>query len=387
MSENFYRETWAEIDLDAVEHNVRRMKQHLPEGTQLMAVVKADGYGHGAEPVARTALEAGATWLGVALLDEAIALRKAGVHAPILVLGWTRPQDVDLAARHHISLTVFQKEWLEEASRCYKDASPVFFHIKCDTGMGRIGVRTPEELSEVVRALQADSRFVAEGFFTHFATADEADEAYFRRQYQRFVDMTEQLKSLGINPNLIHCANSAAALKYPEKMFNMVRYGIAMYGLSPSPEMKDRLPFELKEAFTLKSRLVHVKLIEPGEGVSYGVAFRAAEPTWVGTVPIGYADGWQRALSGKASVLVAGKRCPIIGRICMDQLMIALDGPVPVGELVTLIGEDGAERIGIDDIAVMLGTINYEIPCMISKRVPRIYFKNGKIVRTANLIL
>lgn len=387
MSDIYYRETWAEINLDAIEENVQNMRRHLPEHVQIMAVVKADGYGHGAVQTARTALQSGATWLGVALLDEAIALRQAGIDAPILVFGWTRPTDVQAAARNNISLTVYQKEWIEEAAKHYEGNAPVFLHLKMDTGMGRIGVKTEEELKGLVTALKADPRMIAEGVFTHFATADENDRTYYDKQYQLFVQMLDRLKAMDVTPNIVHCGNSAASLKYPDKMFNMVRFGISMYGMSPSNEMKPMLPFELKPAFSLYSRLIHAKEIEAGEAIGYGATYKAEKRMWVGTVPIGYADGWLRGLSGKASVLIKGKYFPIIGRICMDQLMCELDEGYPVGEKVTLIGRDGGKQITSDDIAAHLETINYEVTCMISKRVPRLYFKNGKIIHTSNPLL
>lgn len=379
---NYYRDTWAEIDLDAISSNVKALKQHLPQETQIMAVVKANAYGHGAYEVAREALESGATWLGVALLDEAIQLREQGIKVPILVLGWTRPEDLDVASDYHVSLTVFQKEWLEEAKAHYTKKAPVFFHIKLDTGMGRIGIRTKEELKGFASELQAEPRFIAEGVYTHFATADEADLTYFQAQNDRFERFLTALTDMDIKPNLIHTANSATALRKETHLYNMVRFGISMYGLSPSLELKSSLPFELKEAFTLHSRFVHVKRISKGETVGYGATYQADHEVWVGTIPVGYADGWLRKLTGM-DILVSGKRMPIIGRICMDQMMCELDQPFPVGEKVTLIGGG----LSIDEIAQKLGTINYEIPCMINERVPRIYFKNGKKQSVRNALL
>ncbi|WEG12530.1 alanine racemase [Pullulanibacillus sp. KACC 23026] len=378
----YYRDSWAEINLDAIYQNVNHIKQHLPSQTLVMAIVKANGYGHGAVEVAETALEAGATWLGVALLDEALVLRKQGIKAPILVLGWTRPEDIHIASDYSISLTVFQNEWLLEARRLYQGENPVFLHIKCDTGMGRIGVRTKEELADVVKIIQEEPRFILEGAFTHFATADEPDPAFFHEQERSFKDFVDYFNELGVQPNVIHAANSAAALKKEGNLYNMVRYGIAMYGLSPSPAMKEQLPFKLEESFSLYSKLVHVKRIAEGETVGYGATYKAKKETWIGTLPIGYADGWLRRLSG-SDVLIDGKRVPIIGRICMDQLMLELDRPYPIGTTVTLIGKD----IPIDEIADRLETINYEVPCMINERIPRIYLKNGKKVKEKNPIL
>jgi len=383
----FYRDTWVEVNLDAIRLNIKHLKEHILDTTQIMAVVKADAYGHGAYQVACEALSSGATWLGVALLDEALSLRQKGIKAPILVLGWTRPLDIAIAAEHNISLTIFQAEWLKQAREHYHSKGPVFLHIKCDTGMGRIGLRGEEEVVAVVDELRVDARFIVEGIYTHFATADENESSYFNKQYQRFYTMLTQLIDRGINPNLVHCANSATALKHPDKLFNMVRYGIAMYGLSPSEEMNAALPFSLQQAFTLKTSLIHVKQIETGEFVGYGATFKATKPTWIGTLPIGYADGWLRRLAEQATVLVKGRRFPIVGRICMDQVMIWLDASYPIGEEVTLIGSDGSEYISVDEISRYLGTINYEVPCTINHRVPRLYFKNGEKVATMNPII
>lgn len=389
MEMPFYRDTWVEIDLDAVEQNVANMKRRLPSDMVMMAVVKANGYGHGALEVAKTALEAGAEWLAVALLDEAVALRKNGIDAPILVLGPIRATDIVVAAKYHISLTVFQPEWVEQASQGYQSEEPVFFHIKCDTGMGRIGIRRSDEAKALVEQIKKDERFVIEGAFTHFSTADEDDATYFEKQYHQFETMIGWLAEYGIHPNIIHCGNSAATLKYPaakRNLFNMVRYGVAMYGMSPSPEMKDHLPFELKPAFSLHSRLTHVKKVEAGAAISYGAMYHAPDAEWIGTVPIGYADGWIRALGG-ADVLIGGKRCPIVGRICMDQLMCRLPREIAVGTEVTLIGQDGKNEITADDLAEKLQTINYEVTCMISPRVPRIYFRNETKVKVDNPVL
>ncbi|MFC7394900.1 alanine racemase [Scopulibacillus cellulosilyticus] len=388
MTAPYYRDTWVEVDLDAIESNVKNMRTYLPKNTQLMAVVKANGYGHGAVEVAETALGTGADWLAVAFLDEAIELRLAGIEAPILVLGRVRPEDVPIAARYHISLTVYQTEWLEQAMNFYQKNDPVFLHVKLDTGMGRLGIRDEESLSRFVRKLKEDSRFVLEGAYTHFATADEEDESYFEEQYKRFQTALSWLKSDGVNPNIIHCGNSAASLKHPEKMFNLVRFGISMYGLSPSPSMKHKLPFQLKEAFSLYSRLTHVKKVEPDEAISYGATYRTAGYEWIGTAGIGYADGWHRRLQEQHNqVIVNGERCPVIGRICMDQLMCRLKSEVPAGTKITLIGTDKNECITIDEIAEQLGTINYEIPCMINERVPRIYLKNKEIIKIKNPLI
>lgn len=386
---SFYRETWADIDLDAVTSNVRNMKKRIPEDVALMAVVKANAYGHGALQVAHAALKCGAEWLAVALLDEALALRKQGIEAPILVLSPIPPQHAGLAANYHITLTVSDQEWVSQAQKSYKVEEPVFLHISCDTGMGRIGIRNKEEAAALVHEIGLDQHFVIEGMFTHFATADQEDEAYFNEQYTRFEMMVDWIHELGVNPAVIHCGNSATTLKYPAEkrhLFNMVRYGIAMYGLSPSPEMARQLPFPLKKVLSLHSRLAYVKKIKAGSFVGYGATYQAAEDEWIGTVPVGYADGWLRGLSG-TDVLIDGQRCPIVGRICMDQFMCRLPHTYPEGTEVTLIGENGDKEITADARARQLQTINYEITCTIHPRIPRVYWKNGKKIEMSNPIL
>ena len=380
---NFYRNTWVEIDLDAIFNNVQEMKSHLQDNVDIIAVVKANGYGHGDVQVAKTALEAGATYLAVAFLDEALTLRKKGITAPILVLGASRPQDLEIAAKNQLTLTVFQAEWLREAKQNYELDASISFHLKMDSGMGRIGIRDEVELNEIVKMIQDDARFSLQGVYTHFATADEKNVTYFNQQYERFLEMLDWFSS---KPKMIHCANSATGLRFPSKVFNVVRFGIAMYGLTPSIEIKDSLPFQLSEAFSFHSRLVHVKKVSAGEKISYGTTYTAEKDEWIGTVPVGYADGWIRKLQN-FDVLINGKRAQIIGRICMDQFMIRLNEKLPYGTKVTLIGCQKNECNSIDEVAKYLDTINYEISCMISYRVPRMFLKNMSIIEVSNAVL
>jgi alanine racemase len=380
----FFRDTWVEIDLDNLYKNVQNIKHHLPEDVTMFAVVKANAYGHGDVQTARTALKAGAGGLAVAFLDEAISLRENGIDAPILVLGATRAEDAYLAVNHDISLTVFDYGWLESARGFMeKEDGKLNIHIKCDTGMGRIGVRNAADLQKVEMFIRQEGKFHLEGVFTHFATADELDTEYFDRQLKVFEEM---LSVLSERPKYIHSSNSAATLSHPESHFNAVRAGIAMYGLSPSTEMKSILPFPLEQVFSLHSRVVQVKELQAGEKVSYGATYETKKDEWIGTLPIGYADGWLRKLQGQ-EVLVNGRRAPIVGRICMDQCMISLPEEVKSGTKVTLIGRQGEDFISMDEIAGKLDTINYEIPCIISNRVPRIYIKNGEPVEVSNQLL
>lgn len=383
MEEYFYRDTWVEVDLDCISENVAAVKNLLPADVAIFAVVKANAYGHGDDQVAKTALAAGAVYLAVAFMDEAIALRNKGITAPILVLGATRPQDVKVASKYNITLTVFQEEWLHEAEKYLPQEAKVLVHIKVDTGMGRIGVRSSEELKAIEKVLSHDERFFLEGIFTHFATADELDTSYFEQQLSRFEKIISVLEK---QPKYIHSSNSAAAIRFPKAYFNAVRLGIAMYGLTPSPEMEQEIPFPLKEAFSLKAKVVHVKRLPKGEKVSYGATYESEDEEWIGTIPIGYADGWIRKLQGQ-EVLVDGGRSPIVGRICMDQCMIRLPEQVPLGTTVTLIGSGGDDMISVNEIAAKLETINYEVTCMIAKRVPRLYKQGGKIVELKNYLL
>jgi len=378
LKDEFYRHTWAEIQLDAIEENLKAIRKVLPPSTSIMAVVKANGYGHGALETAEVALETGAELLGVALLDEALYLRKNGIRAPILVLGHCPPEYAPIAAKHSISLTVYQKDWLLQAKKVL--SKPVAIHIKVDTGMGRIGVQTEEELFELLTELNLSDSFIFEGIFTHFAKADSKDTEYYQTQLERFLRTLEVVKE---KPRWIHASNSAASLLHETGQFNLARIGIAMYGLTPSPEIADILPVKLQGALSLHSTLIHVKKVPKGAKISYGCTYEAEEEEWIGTIPIGYADGWIRALQGQ-EVLVNGLRAPIVGRICMDQCMVKLPGKMPIGTKVTLIGKSGHEEITVDEIAKKLGTINYEVACMISSRIPRIYKRGEQIVKIKN---
>ncbi|WP_342501250.1 alanine racemase [Bacillus sp. FSL W7-1582] len=381
----FYRDTWAEINLSAIKHNVSHMKDHIGQNVQLMAVVKANAYGHGDIEVTRAALKAGADVLAVAFLDEAISLRNKGIKAPILVLGAVPSEYVKVAVRYNVIMTAYSIDWLREVVKVMKGqmGQPIRFHLKIDSGMNRLGVKTIEQVSEVKELVHDHSFLQLEGVFTHFATADEKDENYFGMQVDTFKTL---LQPLHTDKLLIHCANSAAGLRFKDTLFNMVRFGISMYGLSPSEEIKDELPFQLEEALSLHTKLAHVKPIQKGESVSYGATYTANQDTWIGTIPIGYADGWIRKLAG-TEVLVGGKRRKIAGRVCMDQFMVDLKKDIPAGEPVVLIGTQGEDRISVDEIAKRLETINYEITCSVGYRVPRVYIEDGERVHVRNPLL
>lgn len=383
MDSAFYRDTWAEINLDHIYENVRMMRSFLNEEVKLCAVVKANGYGHGDIEVAQTALEAGADFLAVALLDEAISLRRKGITKSILVLGAIRASDAYVAAEHNISVTVFNNDWLLEVVKSLPENLTLSVHIKCDTGMGRLGYKTEKQIGQAEQIIQQSNALTLEGMYTHFATADEIDETYFNRQLKKFTDMVAILKE---KPPIIHSGNSAASLRYRHAWFNAIRMGISMYGLSPSMEIKDRLPFPLKEALSLHTKIVYVKKIEANESVSYGATYTANQEEWIATLPIGYADGWLRKLQGQ-EVLIEGERMPIVGRICMDQCMVRLPKYYPEGTKVTLIGVEKESSITVDEIAGKLDTINYEVACMIGQRIPRVYKRHGEISSIRNGLL
>lgn len=367
--EKLYRKTWAEIDLEAIQYNIKEIKKQIPEETKIFAVVKANGYGHGAIPVAKSALEAGANYLAVALLEEALELRKAGIDAPILVFGYVPPEVAPIAAKYRITLTVFQLEWLESVN-ADKLPHKLNFHLKLDTGMGRLGLQTKEEISQFIKVLQKKQRIHLTGVYTHFATADDLALSLFIKQKKKFKKLLNHLQGLYFKDLCIHWSNSAAAIREPDQTFNAIRFGIAMYGLYPSTAVHKLKTISLKEAFSLHSELVHVKRIKKGSTISYGATYVAKEDEWIGTIPLGYADGWRRDLQG-ANVLIDGKRCEIVGRICMDQLMVKLDKKYKIGTKVTLIGVQKDKKITVDEVANYLGTINYEIPCMLTNRIPR----------------
>ncbi|MEA1855014.1 alanine racemase [Cytobacillus sp. FSL W7-1323] len=376
----YFRDTWAEINLDYITYNVESMIKHIGEEAELFAVVKANAYGHGDIEVAKTALKAGATYLAVATLDEAFALRNKGIDAPILVLGLTRPEDAGLAEQAAITLTVCQAEWLKKAAPFI--SKEVKVHVKMDSGMGRLGIKSKEEWGIFQYQLQ-QGKFHVEGVFTHFATADELETSYFNEQLSTFNEMISWMDE---QPRYIHASNSAAGMRHPEAKFNAVRFGISMYGMSPSSEIKNHLPFKLKEAFSLHTKIVHVKKLQPGEKVSYGATYEAEKEESIGTLPIGYADGWIRRLATQ-EVLVNGRRVSIVGRICMDQCMIRISEEEQIGDVVTLIGTQNNQTISVDDIANTLETINYEVTCQIGMRIPRIYMQDQTKISTRNGIL
>ncbi|MBB5172588.1 alanine racemase [Texcoconibacillus texcoconensis] len=384
-----YRHTWAEIDLDAIYHNTQVFKKHLSHQTKLMTVVKADGYGHGAYEVAQSAIEAGADYLGVAFLDEALDLRQKGIQGPILVLGYTPPESVQEAVKNDIALTVCSEDVIDriiEVTERHQKSATV--HLKIDTGMGRLGVRSREDALHQSQKLSSSSFIFLEGVFTHFANADTQDPTLTKEQFQKFNVIVDHLLNHGIHISIKHCCNSAGTINYPDMHLDMVRVGISLYGLQPSHEV-DISCLGLKQAMHFKTKLSALKEVEPGEGISYGYTFHTEKTTSIGTIPVGYADGFSRLLSNKGDVLIRGIRVPIIGNICMDQSMIDLTGleNVHIGEEVTLFGRDNQAFLSVAEFAGFMGKVNYEVVCLIGKRVPRVYIKNQEIRAYRNCLV
>lgn len=367
-----YRNTWAEIDLEAIRYNTRTLKNLLPKERQVMGVIKADGYGHGSVEVAEALRESGVNHFMVAYLEEAIQLRKQRIQEPILVIGRIPPKYAQVAVDYDITLAIFQPEWLRAALATHFTGT-LSLHLEFETGFNRTGLRSEADVKEIVELIHsAEGKFQITGAYTHFATADEVESSHYERQKKRYEAMLHVLETNYDQPIITHIGNSAAGIQYPEQMRQYTRFGISLYGLYPSKQIKQLNQVKLKEAFSLYSELIEVKQIQPGEYIGYGITYEATEAEWIGTVPIGYADGWPRKLQG-FHVLVGGKKQPIVGRICMDMLMIKLDHPYAIGERVTLIGENADAYISVDDVADYLDTINYEVPCMITSRIPREY--------------
>ncbi len=369
---NAYRPTRLEIDTNALAGNVRLLRGRLPVAARLCAVVKADGYGHGAEQVARIALANGAECLAVAIPEEGAHLREAGIAAPILVLGGILEEGAEAAARYALAQTVFDAEtvrWLESAAQRHGKVIPV--HIKVDSGMGRIGVRDEQALTALLDALNASPNLRAEGVFTHFATSDDPDLSFTHLQAKRFNALLSIVKARypGI---LAHTSNSAALLRCPEYAYGMARAGISLY---IDPGLPDGAGAGLRDAMRWVTRAVHVKTIAPGETVSYGRRFTAARETRVMTLPVGYADGYHRAIGGVGRALVRGQSAPVIGRVCMDQAMLDVtDIPgAAVGDEVVLLGAQGNERITAREIGSWCGMIDYEVLLSPTARVPKTY--------------
>ena len=388
MEESILRRTWAEVDLDALAHNYRQARRMIGPGVRYLGVVKADAYGHGAVQVGRKLEALGADYLAVSSLDEARELRHGGISMPILILGHTPPEMVPELIRHRITQTVSARAKAEEYSAAAAACGETLrVHIKVDTGMSRLGFLVRgDHFDGGVEAIAASCRLPhleAEGIFTHFAAADEDDpgsEAYTREQFGVFQRVLAALEARGQTFAIRHCANSGALARYPEMYLDMVRPGIALYGAGADAQRLD-----LRPVMTLKSCVSTIKIFDPDTDISYGRTYRTREKTRVGVLPIGYADGLFRGLSGRMSVWTEEGPAPVLGRICMDMTMVNLTGlsQVHVGDAVELFGQ----RQRVDVLAEILGTIPYELTCAVSKRVPRLYLENGQVVERSLRLL
>jgi alanine racemase len=374
--------SWAEIDLDAIAFNVQAIRRQVGEGVEIMPAVKANAYGHGAVPVSKAALQAGATRLAVHRAIEGSELRLAGISAPVLVMGYTPPEGAVLVAQQDLTASLMTIEFAQALSAAAGSLGrklPV--HIKVDTGMSRYGL-LPGEVLEFARALLMLPNLKLEGIFTHFATADSLDQTHVRNQLAVFNGVLAGLREAGIDIPLPHAANSAAIMRLPEARFKAVRPGIAFYGMAPSSEWAP--PFEIRPALALKSRVCRVRRLPAGAGVSYGRTFVTQRETIAALVSVGYGDGFHRILSNQAQVLVRGQRAPLIGRVCMDQFVVDVtDIPgVQLDDEVVLVGRQGGAEIRAEEVAQLAGTINYEITTGLLPRVARLYLRGGRVVET-----
>ncbi len=377
--------TRVKIDLDAISRNFDRVCQKA--GCRVMAVVKADAYGHGAIPVAKL-LEGRAAFFGVSSMLEAMELRQAGLHTPILILGHTRTETFPQAVRQGIRPAIFHYEDAVALSQAAMEAGVTApFHFAVDTGMSRIGFQATEEDADICAKIASLPGLKAEGLFSHFATADCADLSRSRTQAELFARFDEMLKARGVDIPIRHLDNSAGLMNFPCR-YEMVRSGIVTYGMYPSEEVDPSL-LELEPALQLLSRITHIKVLEPGREISYGGTYVTTAPTRVATIPVGYADGYRRSLSGKFHVLIRGKKAPILGRICMDQMMVDVTD-IPEAQLndrVVLVGSYDGETITMEEISAAADSFNYEFVCGISRRVPRIYVSGGRTVQSVHYLL
>ena len=376
-----YSRVYAKIDLDAIAYNMEQMKQNIRPETKVMAVIKADGYGHGAVQIAEMMERWNYIWgFAVATLDEAVVLRTEGIQKPILVLGCVFPDQYMEMLKHEIRMNIYTEEMAESISRmAAREGKTAYMHIKLDTGMSRLGFGINEQSAETIKRISKMPNVNMEGIFTHFTKADEKDKSFTKKQIQEFVWMTERLKEKNVRFTYEHCSNSAGIIDVPEANFDIVRAGISTYGLYPSEEV-DKTNVKLKPALALKSHVAFVKEIERGTPVSYGGTFVAKEKMKIATIPVGYADGYPRSLSNKGYVLIRGKKAPILGRVCMDQFMVdvtQIEG-VSFGDKVTMIGKDGNEILPVEVLSELSGRFNYEFVCDLGKRIPRVFYRDGK---------
>lgn len=391
----FLRRTWAQVHLDRLTENARYIRSLLSPGCRMMGIVKADAYGHGAAQAAGALREGGADWFGVSNLEEAIELRHAGIQEPILVISYTPPEEAARLAEYNITQTVLSLSHAQALSAAAQQAGVTLrVHIKVDTGMARVGFvchdgAAAPAVAQELKQLCALPQLVAEGIFTHFASADEEDDGGFtEHQFSLFTAVITEAEKAGCHFALRHCCNSAATVRFPQMHLDMVRPGVILYGMAPDRWMQPMLT-ALQPVMELKTTVSMVKKLAADTPLSYGRTYTTTEVTDVATVPIGYADGYLRACSNRACMLVAGHRVPVLGRVCMDQCMLDVTGipGVREGAVVTVFGRDGDQVLSADELAAWCGTINYEIVCLISRRVPRLYLRRGQVVACVDYVL
>lgn len=379
-----YFRTQAKIDLDAVEYNYNNTRAKLPQGCKLLGVIKADAYGHGAVELARF-LENKCDFFGVACIEEAVELKKAGIKTPILILGYVAPAFYDLVVKYDIRIPVFSYDTAKALSdEAVKQGKTVPFHFCIDTGMSRIGFQVNEESADVCKEICALPNIEAEGLFSHFATADETDLTKALAQREKYKAFVEMLENREIQIPIKHLNNSAGIMNFDE-YFDMCRMGIILYGLYPSEEV-DKSLLDIKPVMSWLTHISHIKTLEAGREVSYGGTFKTTEPRVIATIPVGYADGYPRCLSNKGRVIINGQYAPIVGRVCMDQFMVDvtdIDG-AELDSIVTLVGKDGDAELSMEEVSNAAYSFNYELPCRVARRVPRTYYKDGKFIKATN---
>ncbi len=381
-----YLRTYAEIDLDAVKYNIDNTRAKLADGVKLLGVIKADAYGHGSAALAKE-FEGDFDFFGVACIEEALELKSSGIKTPILILGYVSPEDYHEVVKHDIRIPIFHLADAQALSdEAVSQSKDVPFHFCVDTGMSRIGFQPDDESAEICSQIAKLPNITAEGIFSHFATADESDLTKALAQQKRFCDFCDKLSARGIVIPIKHINNSAGIMNFDEQ-FNMCRMGIITYGLYPSHEV-DKSLLDIRPAMEWKTSISHIKTLPAGREVSYGGDFVTTEDTTIATIPVGYADGYPRSLSNIGEVLICGKRAKIIGRVCMDQFMVDvsdIDG-AELGSEAVLVGTQGNETLSMEEVSEKSGSFNYELPCRISRRVPRVYKKEGKITQVVKHI-
>lgn len=371
---NYYR-VQANVDLNAIYHNIQEMRGLIKEGTKLMAIIKADAYGHGAVPIAKALDDKGIDAYGVAIIEEAVELREAGINKPILILGYTPKEQYDLVVSYDVTQTVFQYEMAKALSEeAMKQGKTVKIHIKLDTGMSRIGFTDNEESVNEIKKISNLEGIEIQGLFSHFARADELDRSYTDIQLKRFLEFVHKLENENIHIPVKHISNCAGIIEFPEANLDMVRCGISTYGIYPSDDVNHK-EVKLYPAMEIKTHVIYVKDVEPGTGISYGATYVTDKKTRIATIPVGYADGYSRNLSNHGKVIIHGQYAPIIGRICMDQFMVDVSGidHVKQGDMVTLLGRDHDAYISAEELAEWSHSFPYELICTVGKRIPRVY--------------